>query len=755
MKKIYLTLASILLVSLLASAQTRIYTPALRAPANDATTQMPDVTLDWDAVTGQGETINYSVQLAQNADFSDATTFGPTIFTAFKMSELNFDEVYFWRVKATDGTLTSEWSAPFNFRVTSTVNITSPNNQSTQNPDPLVKWNPITGITNYDVQIDTAYSWSADFSGVTEQLNDVYLSDATTVWAVGNAGIILKKTANQWETVTSPTSQNLLDVYFVDNNNGWAVGAAGTILYYNGAEWTTQTSGTSNDLNAVYFTSATNGYAVGKAGAALHFDGTTWSTINTGITLEIFAIHGLDENHIWATGKSGNISFFDGSTWTKSIIVNRDMLGIWALAPDKVYTSAKAGRVYYYDGNTWTEQASGSIRDLNDICFIDENNGYAVGAQGTLVYFNGSIWGSIASTSTKALLGINFFDETSGYFVGADGVIVKFQGEGFNSPYLKTFSLGADVTEFQFSNLAFGKNHYVRMRARHSADTSGWASPRSFIVVAKPTLSNPANNATNIALDTLAKWDALTGVVRYTVQIADNIDFENPFTSEVGTNTYRFRDLGYGQTYFWRVNTRHAGGVSEWSDTFKFTTIDMVELTTPAPNATDVSRLPLYSWVHIRGTEKYLVEVSKTSDFTDFHDYLTTGNTYQTQFLLDPNQLYFWRVKAIQGLDSTGWSAPRSYTTTNESAINDFEATRFSVHPNPSNGLVNLTSVRAANKMNVQVFTLVGKKVYESTYEQLKAEQVTRLDLRHLDAGIYLIRLSDEMGNTTRKLIIE
>jgi hypothetical protein len=57
--------------------------------------------------------------------------------------------------------------------------------------------------------------------------------------------------------------------------------------------------------------------------------------------------------------------------------------------------------------------------------------------------------------------------------------------------------------------------------------------------------------------------------------------------------------------------------------------------------------------------------------------------------------------------------------------------------------------------MNVQVYTLVGKKVYENTYEQIKAEQVTPLDLQHLDAGIYLIRVSDEIGNTTRKLIIE
>lgn len=756
MKNIYLTLASILLVSLLATAQTRIYTPALRAPADNATTQMPDVTLDWDAVTGQGENITYTVQLAQNADFSDAISFGPTILTAFKMSELKFNEVYLWRVKATDGTLTSEWSAPFNFRVTSTVNITSPNNQSVQNPDPLIKWNPITGITHYDIQIDTAYSWITDFSGVTKQLNDLYLTDANTVWAVGNEGLILQKTGNQWTTVTSPTDKNLLDLYFVDSNNGWAVGASGTILYYNGTEWATQTSGSSADLNAVFFTSATNGYAVGKAGAALHFNGTDWNTISTGITLDIFAIHGLDENHIWATGKSGNLSFFDGSIWTKSIIENRDMLGIWALAPNKIYTSAKGGRIYYFDGNTWVEQASGSIRDLNDICFIDENNGFAVGAQGTLVHFNGSIWGSIASTTSKNLFGINFFDEATGYFVGADGVIVKYQGEGFNSPYLKNITLGATVTEYKFTNLAFGKNHYVRMRAGHAVSTSEWAAPRSFTIVARPTLVSPANNATNIALDTLAKWDALTGVVRYTIQLADNIEFEDPFIFETGANTYRFKDLAYGKNYFWRVNTRHAGGTSDWSEVFKFTTSNMVELTSPAANAINVTRLPLYTWVHIRGTEKYMVEVSKTSNFAESTDFLTSTNFYQNQFLLDPNQTYYWRVRGIQGLDSTGWSAQRSYTTTNETSINDIvDIQNFSIHPNPSNGLVSIKSAQASAKMNVQIFTLIGKKVYEEIFEQVRADQTSRLDLRNLESGIYLIRLSDGMNNITRKLIIE
>lgn len=754
MKKIYLTITAIILVGFLATAQTRIYAPALRAPANNATDQVPNVALDWDAVTGQGETITYTVQLAQQADFSDATTFGPTILTAVEMNELKFDEVYYWRVKAADGITTSDWSAPFSFRVVPTVTITSPNNQTTQNPDPLVKWNTLSGVTHYDLQIDTAYSWAAEASGVSAQLNDVFELDADNAWAVGNGGVILKKTVAGWESVSSPVTANLQDVFFVDANNGWAVGASGKIVYYNGTEWTEQSSGVTTQLNGIYFSSAANGYAVGATGTALHFDGTAWSAVSTGITVDIYAAHGLDANHIWVVGKSGNVAFFDGATWEKTVIVNRDMLGVWMLAPNKVFVSAKAGRVYFYDGSSWTEQTTGSTRDLNDVCFIDDNHGFAAGAQGTLAFFNGNIWTTIASGSTQNLFGVYFSGETSGYIVGNSGVVIAYQGDGFNSSYLKNFSLTADVAEFRFSNLAFGKNHYFRMRARHASSTSDWSSARSFTVVSSPELDKPANNATNIALDTLVQWDALTGVVRYTVQLATEPNFVDPFTFETGANTYRFSGLAYGQDYYWRVNTRHAGGVSNWSEVWKFTTSNTVTLVAPADNATEVARMPLFEWQPIRGTEKYLLEVSKANTFTEPSDYLVTTAFYQTQYFLDASETYFWRVRGIQGLDSTSWSATRSFVTTFENSLIDQNQQTFSIHPNPGNGQVSISLKENDQDANLEVYTLVGKKVYAGTLH-FRNQRPVSLDLSLLGKGVYLVRLNTLQGNITRKLIIE
>ncbi len=754
MKKIYLTLASLILVSLIASAQTRIYTPALRAPADNAIDQSPDVTLDWDAVTGQGQTITYTVQLAEKADFSDAITFDPTIFTALKMNELKFGHYYLWRVKATDGNLTSEWSAPFSFRVANTVSITSPNNQSTQNPDPLVKWKELTGITHYDLQIDTSYSWAPEVSGINTQLNDVFEVDEDNAWAVGDNGIILKKSAGAWSGVPSGTTKNLLDVFFVDNNHGWAVGEGGTILFNNGTEWSAMNSDVTKTLYGVYFANAQNGYAVGAGGTVLHFDGSSWSAVNTGVTVDFFAIHGLDANHIWATGKSGNLVFYDGTSWTKSIIVNRDMLGIWAIAPNKVYTSAKAGRVYSYNGQTWTEILSGSTRDLNDICFIDENEGYAVGAQGTLVYYNGDVWAPIASGTTQNLNGVYFSSSSSGYFVGAGGVIVAFQGEGFNSPFLKDFSLTADNSEFRFNNLLFGRTHYFRIRARHASSTSEWSSARSFSIVARPTLTKPANLGVNVALDTIAQWEPLTGIVRYSVQLATDANFTDPFNYETSNNNYRFQGLAYGQDYYWRVNTRHAAAVSDWSEVFKFTTTSTIAQTAPANNAINVIRMPLFEWKSIKGTEKYMIQYSTNSNFNEPFETIVTQNFYQTQIQLIPGQAYLWRVRGIQGLDSTSWSSAWTFTVTTQDGIADQPAHSFSIHPNPGNGQITLQLAETLTPSGIEVYTLVGKKVYESPLF-VESGRTAKLNLSEIGKGIYLIKLNTTQGVLTRKLIIE
>ncbi len=756
MKNILQIVSIILLFNLTAFTQTRIYTPTLRSPENAAVNQMPNALLDWDAVTGDGSEIAYDVQIAPASDFLNATSFWNIQVTALSMSNLQFKGMYYWRVRAHDGVAISDWSEAFSFTVVSTVTITAPANQSTQNPDPLVKWNTLSGVTNYDIQIDTAYSWRTESSGVSTKLTDVFVLDANNAWAVGDGGLILHRLGNAWNVVESGVTNNLTDVFFVNAINGWACGENGTILSYDGTTWTSMTSGVTTTLNGLFFTSSNNGYVVGNTGTALHFDGTVWGTQTTGVTVDFYAIHGLTAQRIWAVGKSGKYSYFDGTTWTAGTVSTRDLVGVWAVDINKVYCASKAGRIYFWNGIVWDEQASGVTKDLNDVCFIDENNGYIVGKGGTLLYFNGSEWKASASGTTQDLNGIHLLDASTGYIVGGSGTLIAFQGEGFNSPYRKSYVAAGTILEFKFSNLLFGQSHYFRMRARHETDTSDWSPARSFFVVASPTLDKPVDNSAGIALDTLVKWDLLTGVVKYGVQLSTNASFTDPLYGESSNGEQRFDGLLFGQDYFWRVNARHADDVSDWSVPFKFTTINTVNLISPADNAIDVVLVPRYTWDAIKGTEKYLIEIAKNSDFTASETNITATNFYQTQFVLENMKDYYWRVKAIQGLDSTDWSATRHFNTVSTS-INESKGQSFSLYPNPSNGELNLGfNVNTSEMVQVEVYNLLGNTVFKDSFVPMVGEVKKSYDLRAtLKKGVYLVRLLDGKKVFTQRLTIE
>ncbi len=193
-----------------------------------------------------------------------------------------------------------------------------------------------------------------------------------------------------------------------------------------------------------------------KCRTALQFDGSIWNSIDVGLTDNLFAVHGLDANNLVVVGAGAKSAVYNGTSWASFSSGNRDMLGVWMIAPDQIWASAKAGRIYGFDGTDWTEQTVGN-RDLRDVYFLDSEKGYMVGRNGTLLAYNGAVWTAVASGSGNDLNGIFLLDETKGYIVGNDGIVISYQGDGFNSPYLKDFTVSADQLEYQLSNLAFGK----------------------------------------------------------------------------------------------------------------------------------------------------------------------------------------------------------------------------------------------------------------------------------------------------------
>lgn len=92
-----------------------------------------------------------------------------------------------------------------------------------------------------------------------------------------------------------------------------------------------------------------------------------------------------------------------------------------------------------------------------------------------------------------------------------------------------------------------------------------------------PTLLVPANQASSVSLNATVEWLSVLGAGAYDVQIATDAAFSTPTldSTVVGTQVrLSAGTLKSFTSYFWRVRARNESGVSEWSSSRTFTTID-------------------------------------------------------------------------------------------------------------------------------------------------------------------------------------
>lgn len=87
-----------------------------------------------------------------------------------------------------------------------------------------------------------------------------------------------------------------------------------------------------------------------------------------------------------------------------------------------------------------------------------------------------------------------------------------------------------------------------------------------------PTLSAPADGATDQAIAPTLSWSAVAGASSYLVEVDDSLDFSSPeFSSSQSATSAVATGLAPLQRYFWRVTAENACG-TEVSTTFDFTT---------------------------------------------------------------------------------------------------------------------------------------------------------------------------------------
>lgn len=763
MKRIIFTTLLIILAAFISvTAQVRIYTPELSFPVNNAVDQMPDVVLDWNAVTG-GNTgvIKYDIQLDTDPAFGSPQIFQTELLTAVKTSELFFGETYYWRVKATDGNDVSGWSETWSFRVIRRVVLTGPADASTQNDTTRLVWNTITGVTEYDYQMDTVYFWKSINSGITSNLFSVSVVDEFNAWLFGAGGLILYSDGNAWTEQESTLSTDIYGSDFIDATNGWAVGKSGKIIHYNGTEWSAQTSGITTDLLAVDMIDANNGWAVGKT-TVLRYDGTSWTTAYTA-SKDLNAVFALDANHVWAVGKTGLIVFFNGSSWTVQETGSiKDFAGVSFGSPNDGWVIGKTGTLFHYKDGSWTlYEHSLTTKDLTGIYFTSPESAYAVGKTGTLLAYDGIDWSSQSSTVTTNFNAVGFAG-TTGYLAGESGVVIAYNDEAFTSPLAVIRIVSGNLKSVKINELLFGTQYYWRMKTKHSLDESEWSGARSFNTRPNVTLDKPNNNSTDQNLDQLLQWKIqFSSDVTYEIQVDDDPAYGSPIYLATSKTSMNAEFLRFGVQYNWRVRALHAFDISDWSESWKFNTINSITLTSPANESTDAKLSPLLSWKAQTGLAGYQVVLSRNNSFNEvLVDAIVPvpENSFIVPLVLDKDAVYYWRVRGVNGLDSSGWSNTWSFRTSPPVGVDEpMPGEKLSIYPNPvKNTLFIQVKNNQSASMRIKITDLVGMEVAEKTIIPDNGNKTTPVDVSFLRDGIYLLRITDENNNSfTKKIIIK
>ena len=752
MKNIYsLIIVLVSLVSIQAWGQSRIYPPNLRSPENGEAGLSPSVILDWDAVTGQTNDITYELQVATKPDFSDAITFPRTELTAYSFVNAQFEKIYYWRVKAYDSDDPSDWSEEWYFTIVGSVNVKKPNIGKEVYANPEVKWDPIEGLTKYEIQLDTVYDWNIGNTETTEDIYGTFTLDDSHAWIVGAGGMVKFYDGTAWTDQDAGTSESLNAVYFVSADNGYAVGDNGAIVHYDGTGWSGVDAGSSADLNSVFFVDADNGWVVGASGTVLNYSSGTW-TESAPVGNDLFGVYALSNTNVWACGAGKMVLHYNGTEWTSEEVGTKDHYSIWFTDASNGWVVGKSGKVNYFNGMNWTEQKSGVTKDLYAVSF-NGSGGYAVGKGGIILQFLGA-WQSAASFTENDLNAV-WINGDAGTIAGNDGFAMT-KTDGFNSPYVHIIHVPFDSASFIVENLPFGADIFYRMRAMHETDTSLWSATRYMITYATVELKSPDNDLSDADLAQLFKWKEYDGASQYFFEIADNENFDNSFSFASDSNSINFSTFYFDQAWWWHVRAAHQFDVSDWSETWKFSTVNQVTLESPEDNAEDVTFCPLYTWMEIGGVAAYQIWIDTTSDFQNAHKETVKTPFFQCNTPLERQQRYYWKVRAISTLDSSAFSPTWSFMTEGYTGIEDhFGENSIDVYPNPNHGdfTLNVYSV-TGDIYEISIMDLAGKQIYSEQVSCKPGDNEIKLKLNDIREGMYMLRIRKGNEVVAKKLFI-
>ena len=211
--------------------------------------------------------------------------------------------------------------------------------------------------------------------------------------------------------------------------------------------WDQASISTDNDLNDVLALNSTSAFAIGENGKIYHTvnSGVNWSEQDSGVIQDLNAIEFNGQTIV--VGDSGTVLINEGESWTANSIEGAGNLydlsvpHFESLADSIIFVSGTGGEIWKWSNNTWDDLSNftGTTNDIYAVDFVNENEGFAVGADGLIIAtIDGGLSWEIRD-SPDEFRGFSFYDvlifgyqgnPVSAIIVGENGTIIQSSGTG-------------------------------------------------------------------------------------------------------------------------------------------------------------------------------------------------------------------------------------------------------------------------------------------------------------------------------------
>lgn len=659
----------------------------LSSPANNAVNQPVTLTLRW---LGISIAESYRLEVSSDQFFNSFFLLDSTLTDTFKVvTELEFNGLYYWRVRAKNVGGIGDWSDVWNFSTTlPKASLAFPDSGSIANElSILFRWNQTVGASKYHIQVATAPNFlsiiaeDTNVASLQKQFSD-FPSMTYLYWRVraGNAGGY-GAFSNVW---TFKTKGNPFQVELIspeDSSIHQPINL--NFVWRKPAEISESISGKENGLIegiSKYWLEI----KYDTSGSTVFVDSTISDTTTLVSNLQYLA------EHYWRVRAMNEAGWGDYSSWFKFKTIIQAPAKIALASPDSGAVNQPIDITFNWFNEERTEKYEIEVSEdslFASTVFSDTTLTDTTASLSGLDYLTNYFW----RVRGKNIGGFGEFSSARKFTTiierpnapmlaapdsGITGLVppitVSWHPSERSEAYILEVSKQSDFSTIVYSDtnivdttkqlpsVDFLTIYYWRVRGKNIGGESDNSSAFNFKTVGLPSSINhvyPTANSVNIPIDLTFKWtrafDQTETVSSYHFQLTkdttsglftiNDTTLTDTFSVVTGLENYTF--------YYWRVRAKNEFGWNIFTQWKRFRTIiqapPAVVLVSPANGSTNMQTSIVFHWRREPISTKYHFELSDDSTFTTFtfRDTAIVDTFRGLPLLLSNNTKYFWRVR--------------------------------------------------------------------------------------------------------------